>query len=227
MSQAGPILFVSNTERPAFIAALDEARLFPVVDSDWASASRAVEEVQPAAVLAATSGGHEPYMPLLAKKIADQPLYLPIVALDAQAALPHNALPFATRSNAAERLIARLRAAIRVRTLHATVLRRLPEVKVALPDADPVRDAIVLLIGRGAAYPALSVALGERTGVVGALSIEAAAKHLNTRDIDGVVLAEGFSARVADAFLTVLAEDTRFRNLPVVVTAQQLSIQHD
>ena len=42
MSQAGPILFVSNTTRPAFVAALDEARLFPVVDSDWASAARAV-----------------------------------------------------------------------------------------------------------------------------------------------------------------------------------------
>ena len=103
MSQAGPILFVSNAERPAFIAALDEARLFPVVDSDWASAARAVSEVQPAAVLAAMSGGHEPYMALLARKIADQPLYLPLVALDAQASLPHNALPFATRGNAAAR----------------------------------------------------------------------------------------------------------------------------
>ncbi|WP_027536170.1 hypothetical protein [Bradyrhizobium sp. WSM3983] len=227
MSQAGPILFVSNAERPAFMAALDEARLFPVVDSDWASAARAVSEVQPAAVLAAMSGGHEPHMALLAKKIADQPLYLPLVALDAQGSLPHNALPFATRGNAAERLIARLRAAIRIRTLHATVLRRLPEVKVALPETDPVRDAIVLLVGRGAAYPALSVALGERTGVVGALSIEAAAKHLNTRDIDGVVLSDGFTPRVTDAFLTVLAEDTRFRNLPVVVTAHQLTQSYD
>ena len=52
----------------------------------------------------------------------------------------------------------------------------------------------MLLIGRGAAYPALSVALGERMGVVGALSIEAAARHLNLRDLDGIVLAEA-SAR--------------------------------
>ena len=89
----------------------------------------------------------------------------------------------------------------------------------AAPDIDPARDATVLLIGRGAAYPALSVALGERMGVVGALSIEAAAKHLNTRDIDGIVLGEGFSPRVVDAFLTVLAEDARFRNLPVVLTS--------
>ena len=76
----------------------------------------------------------------------------------------------------------------------------------------------MLLIGRGASYPALSVSLGERIGVVGALSIEAAAQHLNVRDIDGIVLGEGFSARVVDAFLTVLAEDARFRNLPVVLT---------
>ncbi|OAF12089.1 hypothetical protein [Bradyrhizobium neotropicale] len=229
MSQAGPILFVSNAERPAFIAALDESRLFPIVDSDWASAARAIEQVQPAAVLATMSGGHEPYIAPLAKKIADQPLYVPFVALDAPGTLPRNALPFATHGADPDRLIPRLRAALRVRTLHATVLRRLPEAtaKVSLPEADPARDATVLLIGRGAAYPALSVALGERMGVIGALSIEAAAKHLNTRDIDGVVLAEGFTARVADAFLTVLAEDTRFRNLPVVVTAHELTQNYD
>jgi hypothetical protein len=229
MSQAGPILFVSNTARPAFIAALDEARLFPVVDSDWSSAARAVEEVQPAAVVAALTGGHEPHLATVAKAIADQKLYLPLIAVDAQTTLPHNALPFSLRGGNSDRLIARLRAALRVRTLHATALRRLPEAtaKVSLPETDPARDATVLLIGRGAAYPALSVALGERMGVIGALSIEAAAKHLNTRDIDGVVLAEGFTARVADAFLTVLAEDTRFRNMPVIVTAHHLTQNYD
>ncbi|MCA1378357.1 MULTISPECIES: GGDEF domain-containing protein [unclassified Bradyrhizobium] len=227
MSQAGPILFVSDAERPAFVAALDEARLFPVVDTNWTSAPRAVEEVQPAAVLAAVHAGHEPHVTRLAKTITAQSPYLPFVALDAAGTLPHNALPFSSRGGNPDRLIARLRAALRVRTLHATVLRRLPEVKIALPQGDPARDATVLLIGRGAAYPALSVAFGERVGVVGALSIEAAAKHLNTRDLDGVVLAEGFTARVTDAFLTVLAEDTRFRSLPVVVTAHQLTQSYD
>jgi hypothetical protein len=229
MSQAGPILFVSNGERPAVISALDEARLFPVIDSDWAGALRAVDQVQPAAVVALMSDRHEPYVGAVARRIADQPLYLPLVALDGEASLPHNALPFSLRAGNSERLVARLRAALRVRTLHATVLRRLPEAtaKLSLPDTDPVRDATALLIGRGAAYPALSVALGERMGVVGALSIEAAAKHLNSRDVDGVVLAEGFTARVTDAFLTVLAEDTRFRNLPVIVTAHQLAQNYD
>jgi hypothetical protein len=67
------------------------------------------------------------------------------------------------------------------------------------------------------------VSLGERMGVVGALSIEAAAKHLSVRDIDGIVLGEGFTARVMDAFLTVLSENSRFRNLPVVLTSHQLA----
>ena len=98
---------------------------------------------------------------------------------------------------------------------------------MALADSDPARDATVLLIGRGAAYPALSVTLGERMGVVGALSIEAAAKHLSNRDIDGIVLGEGFTARVMDAFLTVLSEDSRFRNLPIVLTSHQLAPDYE
>ena len=63
--------------------------------------------------------------------------------------------------------------------------------------------------------------------MVGALSIEAAAKHLNVRDIDGIVLGEGFSPRVIDAFLTVLTEDARFRNLPIVLTGGDLAPAYD
>lgn len=94
-------------------------------------------------------------------------------------------------------------------------------------EGDPIDDATVLLIGRGAAYPALSVALGERVRVIGAFSIEAAAKHLSSRDIDGIILGEGFSPRVVDGFLTVLAEDARFRHLPVIVTIDGLSSTYD
>jgi len=71
------------------------------------------------------------------------------------------------------------------------------------------------------------VALGERMGVVGALSVEAAAKHLNGRDIDGIVLADGFATRVVDALLTVLAEDSRFRNLPIVVTSGNVQATYE
>jgi len=57
--------------------------------------------------------------------------------------------------------------------------------------------------------------------------MEAAAKHLNVRDIDGIVLGDGFTPRVIDVFLTVLAENARFRNLPVVVTSPGLTPTHD
>jgi hypothetical protein len=229
MSQQGPVIVVSAAGRPPFATALDDAKVFPVIDASWADASRAVEQLQPAAVLVAMSGNIEPRFAVLAKQIAAKQPYLPLIAIDPQPLLPENAIPFSQTSNNFDRLIARLRPALRVRTLHTTVMRRLddaPETSLAL-STDPVRDATVLLIGRGAAYPSLSVSLGERMGVVGALSIEAAANHLNTRDVDGIVLGEGFSARVVDAFLTVLAEDARFRNLPVILTSDELAPTYD
>jgi hypothetical protein len=223
MSQQGPILVVSTAIQPSLVSALDIARLFPVVETEWAEAARAVDQVQPAAVIASTAGIDETALAALARPIATRQPYLPLISVDPQIRLPDNAIPFFRSPAGPDRLVARLRAALRVRSLHATVMRRLaPSASVALSHIDPARDATVLLVGRGSAYPTLSVSLGERTGVVGALSIEAAAKHLNVRDIDGIVLAEGFSTRVIDAFLTVLAEDARFRNLPVVVAAGDL-----
>jgi len=230
MSQQGPIIVVSRAERPAFAGALDDAKLFPVIDANWADASRAVAQLAPAAVLVASTDAVEPGLDALAGQIAATKPYLPLIAIDPAGPLPDNAIPFAQSGSNFDRLLARLRAALRVRTLHATVLRRLdgdPAARAALDDTDPARDATLLLIGRGGNYPSLSVALGERMGVVGALSLEAAAKHLNVRDIDGIVLGEGFSPRVEDAFLTVLAEDTRFRNLPVVLTSGALAPTYD
>jgi hypothetical protein len=230
MSQQGPVIVVSAAERTSFATALDDAKIFPVIDTVWADASRAVRQLQPAAVLAAMSETADPGFAALAQEIAAARPYLPLIAIDPQTALPDNAIPFSQSQGHSDRLIARLRAALRVRTLHTTVMRRLDDESAprpVLPDADPVRDATVLLIGRGAFYPALSVALGERMGVIGALSIEAAAKHLNARDIDGIVLGEGFSPRVMDAFLTVLAEDARFRHLPVILTSDALAPAYD
>jgi len=226
MSQQGPILVVSSDAWPSFATALDEAKIFPVIQTGWADAARAVTQVQPAAVLAAMSGAAEARVAALAAQIAARKPYLPLIAVEPTSALPDNALPFAQNGGNIDRLIARLRAALRIRALHTTVLRRLESEtppQTRLPETDPVRDATVLLLGRGAAFPSLSVALGERMGVVGAFSIEAAANHLNTRDIDGIVLGEGFSARVVHAFITVLAEDARFRNLPVVLTSADLA----
>jgi len=230
MSQQGPVIVVSAAGRPSFAAALDETRVFPIIDAGWNDVSRAVETLQPAAVLVAMANAAEPRLEALAGQIAARQPYLPLIAVDPQMALPENAIPLSLAGGNPDRLLARLRAALRVRTLHATVMRRLDDIgdtPMAPSEVDPARDATVLLIGRGAAYPALSVSFGERIGVVGALSIEAAARHLNVRDIDGIVLGEGFSARVIDAFLTVLTEDARFRNLPVVPTSHELQPSYD
>jgi hypothetical protein len=228
MSQQGPILVVSSGEPSPAAATLSETGMFPVIETGWPEAAHAVEQLQPAAVLVSGDSGLE--FAALAAQVAELKPYVPLVVIDPQLSLPANALPFAPAAGGFERLNSRLRAALRVRSLHATALRRVaddPATQIKLSDTDPIQEATVLLIGRGAAYPALSVALGERMGVVGALSIEAAAKHLNARDFDGIVLAEGFSARVVDAFLTVLAEDVRFRNLPVVVAIEGLAANYD
>jgi hypothetical protein len=230
MSQQGPIIAVTASGRPSFAAALDDVGMFPIVDTNWADASRAVADLQPAAVIVAMPEPAEPGLEALAKQIAARQPYLPLIAVDPVTSLPENAIPFSSAGGNSDRLAARLRAALRVRSLHSTVMRRLDDEPAAQPprtQTDPVRDATVLLIGRGAAYPTLSVVLGERMGIVGALSVEAAAKHLSTRDIDGIVLGDGFSPRVVDAFLTVLAEDPRFRNLPVVVTSAGLVPAYD
>ncbi|WP_022721959.1 GGDEF domain-containing protein [Rhodopseudomonas sp. B29] len=217
MSYHAPIVVISEDESP-LLRALSDARYFPVVGTTYDAAPDALESLQPAAVVAC-GAGPAGALAALARRVAQQSPYVPLIAVDMPGQLPENAMPFTGEADV-DRLVARLRAALRVRTLHATTLRRLSDDSSAapLPSNDPLHDATVLLIGRGAAYPTLSVALGERVGVVGALSIEAAAKHLNTRDLDGIVLAEGFSPRVVDAFLTVLSEDARFRNLPVIAS---------
>ncbi|MCC8946457.1 GGDEF domain-containing protein [Bradyrhizobium sp. Arg62] len=228
MSQQGPVLIVSASTKPSFAAALDETKLFPVVVTDWNEVGRAIEQVKPAAIIAAAEGVDFVTLSGLAKRAAARAPYLPLIAVDPATTLPDTVIAFFQNKGLPDRLVARLNASLRVRALHSTVMRRLvPPAPIALSDIDPIGEATALLIGRGGAYPTLSVALGERAGVVGALSIEAAAKHLSSRDIDGIVLAEGFTPRVMDAFLTVLTEDVRFRPLPVIVASGELTPRYE
>jgi hypothetical protein len=228
MSQQGPILVVSRTERPALAEALKHAQVAQVIEANWADAARAIKQLNPAAVIVSASAISEGDLTGLASAAAARPPYIPLIAVDPATAFPESVLPFGERGAGFERLVGRLRAALRVRTLHATVMRRADKHEAGnMSELDLRRDASVLLMGRSGTYPALSVALGERIGVVGALSVEAAAKHLSTRDIDGIVVGDGFTPRVIDAFLTVLAEDSRFRNLPVVVVSDGLAPNYD
>jgi hypothetical protein len=221
MSQQGPILIVSSRPNLPAAKVLADAKVFPIIDTDWAGAADAVARVQPAAIIIADNDDDSGVLfAALAQQTRHLEPLVPVIALDPHLPLPPNVQPFTQAGNPA-RIATRLNAALRARLLHATVLRRLADEKspsVRLPENDPLQDATVLLLGRGGSFPALSIALGEQSAVVGALSIEAAAKHLNSREIDGIVIGEGFTPRVLDAFLMVLSEDPRFRNLPIILS---------
>ena len=224
MSLQGPIIVVAETPASDLVDALGAAGAFPIVETKWADAPTAFVAVKPAAIVIAEPGpppsetnarmlclqiatAAGPIVPVIARTYADHDAAVPI-ALPADASLP------------VDRLIARLSSALRVRALHATVLRRIETFSAhggqlpALPIGDALEDATVLIAGRGPLYPTLSVAIGERVGMVGALSVETAARHMNSRDIDGIVMGDGFSQRMVEAFLTVLAQDDRFPRHP-------------
>lgn len=230
MSLQGPLIVVAEQPAAELVEALSTAGAFPIVESKWADAPAAFVTVKPAAIVIAEPGAPAniasarmlclqvatvsgPIVPVIARVCGDDDAAVPI-ALPADATLP------------VDRLLARLQFAMRVRALHATVLRRIElftshDGKLpALPVGDAIGDATVLIAGRGPLYPTLSVAMGERVKVAGALSVEAAARHLNMRDIDGIVVGDGFSPRMVEAFLTVLAQEPRFRDIPVAVIGE-------
>jgi GGDEF domain-containing protein len=219
-------------ENPAtdLVQALSAAGAFPIVETKWADAPTAFVAVKPAAVVIAEPGPARsestsrmlclqiatvkgPIVPTIAFAGGDLDAAIPI-ALSADASLP------------VARMIARLQSAMRVRALHATVLRRIElfashgGTMPVLPVGDALEDATVLIAGRGPLYPALSVAMGERVKMIGALSVETATKHLSSRDFDGIVVGDGFSPRMVEAFLTLLAQEPRFRDIPIAVIGE-------
>lgn len=227
MSLQGPLILVADRPATDLAEALSAAGAFPIVEAKWTDAPTAFVAVKPAAVIIAEPGlpESESSARMLGLQIAtvNGPIVPAIARVqgEQEAAIP-NALP-ADADLPVERLIARLSSALRVRALHATVLRRIEMAAAqggampSLPTDDPLEDATVLIVGRGPLYPALSVAIGERVNMVGAFSVETAATHLDVRDINGVVVGDGFSPRMVEAFLTVLGEEPRFRDVPVAV----------
>lgn len=225
MSLQGPIVIIADQKNAELVAALAAAGAFPVVEASWRDGADAIGRIEPAAVVVAGPAKSPEHAAALRAAIerADTP-YLPVVARVADATTPAlaGALPIAGNASP-ERIAIRLASALRVRTLHATALRRTDALKhqcddlPVLPTTDPIEDATVVVTGRGRGYPALSTAVGERVGLIGALSVETAAKYLNARDVDGIVIGEGFNPRTVEALLTVLAEDSRFRDLPIAL----------
>lgn len=231
MSLQGPIVVVADTPYGELVEALGAAGAFPIVEATWTDAPTAFVSVKPSAVVIADPGRppSEANARMLCLQVATaNGAAVPVIARsDEDGTLP---LPIALTVDAdapIERLIARLRTTLRVRALHSTVLRRiesfgsehgkLPE----LPIGDALDDATVMIVGRGPLYPALSTAIGERIGMLGALSIETAARHLDSRDIDGIVIGDGLSQPAIEAFLNALATDDRFRHIPVALIGQK------
>lgn len=227
MALLGPMVVIAEQSAGDLIEILGKAGAFPIVEASWRNAPDAIGEIAPAA-LAIADAVHSPevkHLNAVARAIeaAGGP-FTPIVArVTPDSGTPLlGALPIDI-DEPEIRLVARVRSALRVRTLHATALRRASA--AGMPTAfapailrdDLLEEATVLCVGRGRAYPDLSVAIGERVGVVGSLSIEAAARCLGTRDIDGIVIGDGFSARMVNALLIAVAEDAGFRDLPVAV----------
>ena len=230
MSLQGPLIVVAEHSAATLVEALGTAGAFPIVETKWADAPAAFLTVKPSAVIIAEPGPPAndeaarmlclqvatfsgPVVPVIACVRGDEDAAVPI-ALPADAALP------------VQRLLVRLQSAMRVRALHETVLRQIElfashDGKLPmLPVGDALDNATVLIAGRGRLYPTLSVAMGERVRIAGALSVESAVIHLNARDIDGIVVGDGFSPRMVEAFLTVLAQDPRFRDIPVAVIGE-------
>lgn len=227
MSLHGPIVVIANERDGALARALDSAGLSPIIDAQWTRAPGVVERVVPSAVVIAQAAlvPDQRLMDKIAQAIALSPVYTPVIArmgIGVLESMPE-ALPIAADASG-ERLVARLRAALRVRALHANVTDQAKLLTGAvgpappdLPEGDPLEEATVLVAGRGRFHPGLTMAMGERVSVIGALSVEIAASYLNARDVDGIVIGEGFGPATLGAFLTALVEDARFRDLPVAL----------
>jgi len=228
MALQGPFLVVADSPAPEVLEALRAAGAFPIVESTWAEAATAATSVEPEAVVLADAyvdSERTAHGRALSERLkAGERAFTPVIArVRDDSAIPVADALSISASVPAARIPRRLGAALRLRSLHGTVLRRTQilasrgQLPPELPQTDPLEEATVLVAGRGPSYPGLSVAVGERVGLVGALSVESAARALNSRDVDGMVIGDGFGPRIVEALLTVLAEDLRFRDLPVVV----------
>lgn len=225
MSLQGPVVVVSGAPDAALVDTLRARGVAQIEQCNFADAANVISKSWPSAIVLneLASPEHESHVAAIARALGtmSEP-YLPVLARVAAGCGPaiEGALPISEHANA-QRVALQLASALRVRTLHGTVFRRLAALRAegnALPDFannDPLEDAIVLCTGRGRSYPELCTAVGERVGLIGSLSVESAARYLNTRNLDGILIGEGFGPATIDAFLTALGEDDRFRDLPI------------
>jgi len=214
MSRQTPIVCVAEGKVPGLLAALKTSLKYSVTEARPSEAQAVIAEARPAAVIIAEPQAE----PRLKENIAGQVeamkgAYVPVLAHVTEGS-PASLLPMPVDTPPSH-AVARLGAALRIQVLHATVLRRAGKERATIARAED--GATVLVAGRGGSYPALSTAVGEKVGLIGALSLETAQRYLERRDIDGLVIGDGFGGRTIEAFIATLGADVRFRDLPVIV----------
>src|ERR1700724_573896 len=127
MALLGPIVVVAENPAAETVEALGNAGAFPIVEATWADARAAIDEIQPSALLLA-----EPEPPpnprlaqVLTSRIEAMGLLMPVLARLADGGMiPIPCALAVSVKDPMSRMVDRLRSALRVRTLHATVLRR-------------------------------------------------------------------------------------------------------
>lgn len=225
MSLQGPIVIVAEKPSPGLVRAFTDAGAFPVIETRWSEAAKAVAAIKPSAVVLAEPGAPDQGCETaLEDRIAASEDYMPVIARTRENGTTAfgDALPVSDSARP-EQVVARLGSALRLRALHTTVRARASALKderdivADLPTNDPIEDATVLVVGRGRMHPTLSVAVGERMGVMGAMSVDLATRCLNAREFDGVVIGDGLSPKLVCALLVLIGQDARFRDLPIAV----------
>jgi GGDEF domain-containing protein len=226
MPLQGSLVVISQAQMPELAAAITKAGAFPLIETTPADAAAAIAAAHPEAIVLADpySAEDAALAQDLAREITAAAPIIPVIARVRDDGRPayREALPVRERSGPGATVLA-VSAALRARTLHGSVLRRAELVRgdgltlPVPPKNDPLEDAIVVVTGRGRSYPDLTLAVGESSGLIGALSVETAARYLKDRDVDGLVIGDGFSHTAVDGLLTVLSEDNRFRDLPIGV----------
>lgn len=229
MPLQGPIIVVSNVSNVPLADAIKALHEAPIVECNFAQAAEHIRSAWPAAVIVSDRPKDEnrAHVEAIVQALdftRDRDAYIPTlvrVGTELGPSIP-NALPIGMTTKP-DRIIAQVTSAQRVRRLEQTVKRRAASLKAEGGElfepeqGDPIADASVLVCGAGKSYPDLCTVVGERFAMIGALSIESAAKHLTSRPLDGIFIGPGFSAQLIDAFLTVLGENPRFRDIPVAL----------
>jgi len=131
MPLQGPFAVIADQPARDVVDALRAAGAYPVIEARWADTAAVLQARPPQAVILADGCTDRARAAVLEKVLETQAeqeagLFTPVIARARDDAASHfaDALAIAAKTPA-ERLIGRLTAAMRVRTLHATVLRRM------------------------------------------------------------------------------------------------------